>query len=198
MIDQSRERLTEPPVFVPTGVLIDSLRFDGGTDVDVRGLHLAEVRLRGPRRIDRGVSLAGVAAQRIGEPQVERSDGVEVVRWPFEVSQRVRFENSKYPLMRERFALRVVPRAISSNLAARSRSRGLPDSQPGHSARTRRERLSAGMGDHADLLRTSGASYPPPISVSAAPPRTRASLRSTSTSRSARSSWTPLFRTWCR
>ena len=116
MIDQSRERLTEPPVFVPTGVLIDSLRFDGGTDVDVRGYIWQRFDSEDQAAIDRGVSLAGVAAQRIGEPLVERSDGIEVVRWPFEISQRVRFENSKYPLMRERFALRVVPRAISSNL----------------------------------------------------------------------------------
>ena len=116
MIDQSRERLTEPPVFVPTGVLIDSLRFDGGTDIDVRGYIWQKYDPELHSQTDRGISLAGVAEQRIGEPEVARVAGIEVVRWPFEIAQRVRFENSKYPLMRERFALRVVPRALSSNV----------------------------------------------------------------------------------
>ena len=114
--DQSRERLTEPPVFVPTGVLIESLRFDGGTDIDIRGHIWQKYDLEEHSQIDRGIALAGVQEQRIGEPQVERLTGREVVRWSFEAAQRVRFENAKYPLMRERFALRVVPRALSSNV----------------------------------------------------------------------------------
>jgi hypothetical protein len=114
--DQSRERLTEPPIFLPTGVLIDSLRFDGGTDIDVRGFVWQRYDAATQPQVVRGISLAGVAEQRIGEPQVERLGEKEIVRWPFEVAQRVRFENSKYPLMRERFALRVVPRDIASNV----------------------------------------------------------------------------------
>ena len=112
-LDRSRERLTDPPLFVPTGLLIDSLRFDGGTDVEVRGYIWQRYDLDAHSGIDRGVALAGVAEQRIGEPHVERVDGADVVRWPFEISQRVRFENSKYPLMRERFALRIIPRELS-------------------------------------------------------------------------------------
>lgn len=114
--DQSRERLTEPPVFVPTGVLIESLRFDGGTDIDVRGHIWQHYDLEEHSQIGRGIALAGVQEQRLGEPQVDRLADSEVVRWPFEAAQRVRFENAKYPLMRERFALRVVPRALSSNV----------------------------------------------------------------------------------
>ena len=115
IIDQSRERLIEPPVFVSTGLLIDSMRFDGGTDIDLRGYIWQKYDPEIHSQIDRGIALAGVAEQRIGEAQIERLAGIEVVRWPFEVAQRVRFENSKYPLMRERFALRVVPRVRSSN-----------------------------------------------------------------------------------
>lgn len=114
--DQARERLTEPPIFLPTGVLIDSLRFDGGTDIDIRGYVWQRYDPEIDSRVGRGISLAGVAEQRIGEPQIERVGDKEIVHWPFEVAQRVRFENSKYPLMRERFALRVVPRDISSKV----------------------------------------------------------------------------------
>ena len=109
-LDRSRERLTEPPIFLPTGLLIDSLRLDGGTDVEVRGYIWQKYDPVIHAGLDRGVTLAGVAEERIGEAQIERVDGVDVIRWPFEVSQRVHFENSKYPLMRERFALRPVPR----------------------------------------------------------------------------------------
>jgi len=115
-LDQSRERLTEPPVFLPTGLLIDSLRFEGGTDVEVRGYVWQKYDSELHAGLDRGVSFGGVAALRIGEPQVEQVGGTDVVRWPFEVEQRVRFENSKYPLMRERFALRVIPQELSSNV----------------------------------------------------------------------------------
>jgi len=115
-LDQSRERLTEPPVFLPTGLLIDSLRFDGGTDVAVRGYIWQKYDSEIHAELARGVSLGGVAALRTGEPEIERVGGTEVVRWSFEVAQRVRFENSKYPLMRERFALRVVPRELASNV----------------------------------------------------------------------------------
>lgn len=114
--DMSRQRLTEPPVFVPTGVLIESLRFEGATDVDVRGYVWQRYDLESQSEIERGISFAGVAAERIGEPQIERTPEAEVLRWPFEISQRVRFENSKYPLMRERFALRIVPSSPASNL----------------------------------------------------------------------------------
>ena len=116
-VAESRERLIEPPVFVPTGVLIDSLRFDGGTDVEVSGYIWQKFAAQTPADIDRGVALAGVAAQTLGEPQVqELEDGDTVVRWPFSVAQRVRFENSKYPLMREQIPLRVVPRSRSSRV----------------------------------------------------------------------------------
>jgi hypothetical protein len=97
-------------------LLIDSLRFDGGTDVAVRGYIWQKYDSEIHVGLARGVSLAGVAALRIGEPDVERVGQTEVVRWPFEAAQRVRFENSKYPLMRERFALRVVPRELASNV----------------------------------------------------------------------------------
>ena len=115
-LDQSHEHLTEPPVFLSTGLLIDSLRFEGGTDVEVRGYVWQKYDSEVHAKLARGVSFGGVAAQRIGEPQVEQVGGTEVVRWPFEIDQRVRFENSKYPLMRERFALRVVPQEFSSSV----------------------------------------------------------------------------------
>jgi hypothetical protein len=115
-LDRSRERLTEPPIFLPTGLLIDSLRFDGSTDVQVRG-HIWQKYDSGIHAgIDRGVSVAGVAALRMGEPHVEQVAGTDVIRWPFEIVQRVRFENSKYPLMRERFALRMQPRELLRNV----------------------------------------------------------------------------------
>jgi len=112
-LDRSHERLTEPPIFLPTGLLVDSIRFDGGTDVEVRGYIWQKYDLEIHAGLDRGVTLAGVAAERLGEPHVERVAGADVVRWPFEVSQRVHFENSKYPLMRERFALRLAPRELA-------------------------------------------------------------------------------------
>ena len=114
--DRSRQRLTEPPIFVPTGVLIESLRFEGATDVDVRGYVWQRYGLESHADVERGISFAGVAAERIGEPQIKRTSVSEILRWPFEVSQRVRFENSKYPLMRERFALRIIPSSPSSNV----------------------------------------------------------------------------------
>jgi hypothetical protein len=115
-LDLSRERLTEPPVFLPTGLLIDSLRFDGGTDIDVSGYIWQKFDPEVHAGVDRGITLAGVAERRVGEPRTERVGEIEVVRWPFEVAQRVRFENSKYPLMRERFAVRVVPRDRGNNV----------------------------------------------------------------------------------
>ena len=115
-VDRSHERLTQPPVFLPTGLLIDSLRFDGGTDVEVRGYIWQKYDAEMHAGLDRGVSLAGVAEHRLGEPQVEHVGGVEIVRWPFEIAQRVRFENSRYPLMRERFALRLVPSELARNV----------------------------------------------------------------------------------
>ncbi len=116
LTEQSRARLTESPVFIPTGVLIESLRFDGSSDVDVRGYIWQKYNSEIHAGLDRGISLAGVSAQRIGDPQVMRVAGSEIVRWPFEISQRVRFENAKYPLMNERFALRIVPRMLSTNI----------------------------------------------------------------------------------
>ena len=115
LTEQSEERLTEPPLFVPTGVLIDSLRFEGGTDFDVRGFIWQRFTGDLPAGLEPGFSMTGVSDLEIGEPQTDRAGDIEVVRWPFEVSQRVRFENSKFPLMRDRFALRIVPRAITTN-----------------------------------------------------------------------------------
>jgi hypothetical protein len=116
-LDTAQERLLTPPVFVPTGLLIDSLRFDGGTDVDISGYIWQKYDPELHGGIDRGIALAGVAEQRIDEPLIQMgADGEEVVRWSFEIAQRVRFENSKYPLMRERITLRVVPRTRSSTV----------------------------------------------------------------------------------
>jgi hypothetical protein len=116
LIDQSRDRLTDTPVFVPTGVLIDSLRFDGGTDFDVRGYVWQRFAAGNPDNVDPGFTLVGVSALEIGEPAIDRAGDIEVIRWSFELSQRVRFESSKFPLMRDRFAIHIVPHAIASNV----------------------------------------------------------------------------------
>lgn len=113
---QAGRRHTDPPVFLETGLLVDSLRFDDRMDIQARG-HIWQKYDRVEHAdLERGVSLAGVVHVELGEPQTERVGGTEIVRWPFELTQRVRFENAKYPLMRERFALRVVPRQLARNV----------------------------------------------------------------------------------
>jgi hypothetical protein len=51
-------------------------------NVKVRGYIWQRYDLEIHAGLDRGVTLAGVAAERLGEPHVEHVAGADVVRWP--------------------------------------------------------------------------------------------------------------------
>jgi hypothetical protein len=113
---RARERLTQAPLFLPTGVFIDSLRFTSRTDIELRGFVWQVFDPEVHEGVDRGFLLAGVAGLDIADPQRETILGKEVLRWPFQASSRVRLNYSKFPLMRERIPLQLVPRELARSI----------------------------------------------------------------------------------
>jgi hypothetical protein len=91
------------------------MRFVSRADVEIRGFVWQKYDPEIHAGLDRGFMIAGVAHFGVGEPMTERVSGKDVVRWPFEAAQRVRFDYSKFPLMRERINLQLIPRELSKN-----------------------------------------------------------------------------------
>jgi hypothetical protein len=113
---RAEQRLMEPPVFLPTGLYVESVRFSSRTAVEMRGFIWQRFDPQAHSDLDPGFTLRGVSKLSLGEPITEWAGSEKVARWPFETTLRVRLDYGKFPLMEERIRLQIGPRALSKNV----------------------------------------------------------------------------------
>jgi hypothetical protein len=111
-----QHRLMEPPIFLPTGLYVESVRFSSRTAVEMRGFVWQRFDPQVHPDLDPGFTLRGVSKLSVGEPLTEWDGSEKVIRWPFETILRVRLDYGKFPLMEERIRLPIAPRALSKNI----------------------------------------------------------------------------------
>jgi hypothetical protein len=102
------QRGAEPPVFIPTGLYIESVEFSGPYTVEVSGQIWQRYANHLPQDITKGVLLPEAKEQQtLTEVYRERQGNDELIGWSFYATLREQFDYRKYPLGRHQIWLRM-------------------------------------------------------------------------------------------
>ena len=97
----------KPPLYVPTGVFIQGVRFNTATDVFVKGYIWQRYRTGLHDGISRGFILPEADAVQIQQQYRYQENGTETIGWYFEGTIRQSFDFGKYPLEYNDVLLRI-------------------------------------------------------------------------------------------
>jgi hypothetical protein len=112
----SREKHLEPPIFVPTGVFIDSIKFSGPSDVLLSGHIWQKYSADFPEAISKEFMISKATNVKINEVDRSSQQGEEVIRSYFEAEIRQKLTHETYPLERERIGLRIIHKELDHNI----------------------------------------------------------------------------------
>ncbi|MBP0000164.1 MAG: hypothetical protein J7641_14400 [Cyanobacteria bacterium SID2] len=105
-----------PPVFVPTGVFVQSLEFSDANDVFATGYVWQRYQDGVHDGIARGFVLPEAIAPKIEEYYRQSFDGSELIGWYFEAKLRQPFDYSKFPFDRKDVWIRLWHQDFTSNV----------------------------------------------------------------------------------
>ncbi len=114
--ERSRSRHTASPVYLPTGMFIDSVRLTGDNAALMTGYIWQKYDRSVPKGISRAISIPAAEDVRISEPHSFQDNGTEVLRWQFQARVRERMSYARYPLDREILTLQLLHRDINHNI----------------------------------------------------------------------------------
>ena len=101
-------RGTEPPVFIPTGLYIQSVEFTGPYTLEISGQIWQRYANDLPNDINKGVFLPEAKEPpTLKEVYRKQLGNEEVTRWTFHAALREQFNYSRYPLGRHQIKLRM-------------------------------------------------------------------------------------------
>lgn len=106
---QSRKHTALEPVFIPTGIYIESLKFTSPNDILIIGSVWQKFDTKKHSHVIRGVIFPGAETVRMSAPSVSRSGNTEVVRWKFQGTLRLALDYRRFPLILDSVSLGVLP-----------------------------------------------------------------------------------------
>ena len=112
----SSDRHTGAPVYIPTGIFIESASLDSSGDLSLSGYLWQKYRLNADDAIPRGFTISGASRMNAEEKCRIREKGFEVVRWYFSCTVPQHIDHSKYPLEQEKLGLRVLHKDLDHNV----------------------------------------------------------------------------------
>jgi hypothetical protein len=101
----ARENGGEAPVFIPTGVYVDSMQFRGSYDVQVSGYIWQRYANDLPQGIQKGFEMPEANYLRFEEVDRARQGNEELITWSFKATLREQFDYDRYPLDRQQIWL---------------------------------------------------------------------------------------------
>jgi len=110
------ERHTEPPVYIPTGVFIESASFSAVSDLSVTGYLWQKYTIGAQDGLTRGFVISDAISLNASENYRQRENDTEVVRWYFNCTVRQHFDHSKYPIEQEKIGLRILHKDLNHNV----------------------------------------------------------------------------------
>lgn len=113
---RSLQRHTAPPVYLPTGMFIDSVRLTGDNAAMMTGYIWQKYDTSVPRDLSRAISIPMAEDVRLSEPHIMQDNGAEVLRWQFQARVRERMSYARYPLDQEILTLQLLHRDINHNV----------------------------------------------------------------------------------
>jgi hypothetical protein len=92
---------SEPPVYVPTGLYIESVQFKGPYNVQVSGYVWQRYADDLPQGIDKGFAMPEAEYARVEEVYRAQQGDEELIGWSFKATLREQFDYDRYPLDRQ-------------------------------------------------------------------------------------------------
>jgi hypothetical protein len=97
----------EPPMFIPTGLYIQSIEFKGPYNVLVSGYIWQRYANDLPQDLDRGVVMPEAESPTVNQVYRVRQGDEELIGWSFRATLRQQFDYARYPLDRQQIWLRL-------------------------------------------------------------------------------------------
>ena len=113
---RAAKHLTAPPVVIPTGLYIESMKFLDNSDLQLVGGVWQKYNIDRDRGVERGVTFPGAAKLRVEEPVVLTIGDYELVRWQFSGDWRFKHQFARFPLLKDDFGIGILPRDKASNI----------------------------------------------------------------------------------
>jgi hypothetical protein len=101
----ARQNGGEGPVFIPTGVYIESMEFKGSYNVQVSGYIWQRYANDLPQGIQEGFVIPEANYLRFEEVDRARQGNEELITWSFKATLREQFDYERYPLDRQQISL---------------------------------------------------------------------------------------------
>ena len=108
-------RHTEPPVYIPTGLYLESATFLSANDLMVSGYVWQKYQLGTQDHLFRGFTLADATSLESTENYREKRNGFEFVRWHFRATVRQHLDSARYPIETELIELRLLHKQLDHN-----------------------------------------------------------------------------------
>ena len=119
MSDQRRrtlEQREEVPLFIPTGIYIQSVSFEESIGVVINGYLWQRYTLGTHDGIDRGIVIPGSVFFELEKPLTTRSGNTELVRWGFKATLNQDFDYSRYPFGNENIQIQLRHKQFTRNV----------------------------------------------------------------------------------
>jgi hypothetical protein len=106
----------EPPVFIPTGLYIESVEFKGPYDVLVSGYIWQRYANDLPQDLDKGFVMPEAQSVSSSEAYRARQGNEELIGWSFQATLREQFDYQRYPLGRHQIWLQLWHKDFERNV----------------------------------------------------------------------------------
>lgn len=115
---QSRksENPQDSPLYIPTGVFVQSLEFEDANDVFITGYIWQKYDKNIPQNVSRGFILPEAVDPNVTEIHRHQDQNFEVIVWYFEAKLRENFDYSKYPFDVKDVWIRLWPKDFYKNI----------------------------------------------------------------------------------
>jgi hypothetical protein len=115
---QSRksENPKDSPLYIPTGVFVQSLEFEDANDVFITGYIWQKYDKNIPQNVSRGFILPEAVDPNVTEIHRHQDQNFEVIVWYFEAKLRENFDYSKYPFDVKDVWIRLWPKDFYKNI----------------------------------------------------------------------------------
>lgn len=104
------------PLYIPTGVFVQSLQFEDANDVFVKGYIWQKYDNKIPQSVSRGFILPEAVDPNVTEIYRHQDQNFEVIVWYFEAKLRENFDYSKYPFDVKDVWIRLWPKDFYKNI----------------------------------------------------------------------------------
>lgn len=106
----------KPPVYVPTGIFVQSLEFEGSNDLHITGYVWQRYPEGFGEKLKEGFVMPEAKSLSVREAYRKKADKAETVGWYFEATTRQQFDYSKYPFDRPNIRIWLRPADFMSNI----------------------------------------------------------------------------------